>query len=91
MVPRTVPSGDIERGDQRFGAMPDILELAPFDVPRLHGKTPGGALQGLDPGHLVDRNGLTTLFSDGRSPPRYTEQMSAHFSSKPGSGFGVSQ
>jgi hypothetical protein len=24
---------DIERGDQGFRAMPDILELPPFDVP----------------------------------------------------------
>src|ERR1700722_9806555 len=28
--------GDIKRGDQGFFAMPDILELPPFDVSRLH-------------------------------------------------------
>ena len=27
---------DIERRDQALGAMPDILELTPFDMPRLH-------------------------------------------------------
>jgi hypothetical protein len=56
---------DIERRDQGFGAVPDIFELAPFDMPWLHGQAFGGAFQGLDPGHLVDRNGLTTLFGQG--------------------------
>jgi hypothetical protein len=55
-------SGDIERGDQGFRAVPDILELTPLDVPWLHGQAFRGALQGLDPSHLVDRNGLGALF-----------------------------
>ena len=42
--------------------MPDVLELPPFDVPRLHRQVRGGTLQCLDTGHLVDRNGLLALF-----------------------------
>ena len=57
--------GDIERGDQGFGAMPDVLELPPFDVPGLHRQARGGAFQRLDTGHLVDRNGLNALFGGG--------------------------
>ena len=58
--------GNVERGDQGFGAMPDILELPPFDVPGLHRQARGGAFQRLDAGHSVDRNGLHTLFRSGR-------------------------
>jgi hypothetical protein len=48
--------------------MPDVLELAPFDVSGFHGQAFGGTFQGLNAGHLVDRNGLTTLLSQvGRS------------------------
>ena len=54
--------GDIERGDQGFRAVPDILELAPLDVSRLHWQAFGGPFQGLDTGHLIDRDGLATLF-----------------------------
>ena len=43
-----------------------VFELAPFDMSWRHGQAFGGAFQGLDPGHLVDRNGLTTLFGHGR-------------------------
>jgi hypothetical protein len=38
--------------------MPDILELTPFDMPRLHRQGRGGTLQGLNAGHLVDRHGV---------------------------------
>ena len=58
--------------------MPDILELAPFDVSRLHWQAFGGTFQGLDTGHLVDRNGLTAL-SATAGAVWYTAQMSAHF------------
>ena len=57
--------GDVESGDQGFRAMPDVFEFTPFDMPWLHGQAFGGPFQGLDPGHLVDRNGLTTLFGHG--------------------------
>jgi hypothetical protein len=53
---------DIERGDQGFRAMSDVLELSPFDVAGLHRQVRGSTLQRLDTGHLVDRNGLPTLF-----------------------------
>ena len=56
---------DIECGDQCLRAMPDVLELPPFDVPRLHRQARGGAFQRLDTGHLVDRDGLHALFGGG--------------------------
>jgi hypothetical protein len=34
-------SGDVERGDQGFGAEPDVFELTPFDVSRFHRQAPG--------------------------------------------------
>ena len=61
--------GDIERRDQGFGAMPDVLELPPFDVPGLHRQAWRGAFQRLDPGHLVDRDGLTHLVRPRWGPP----------------------
>src|SRR4051794_34929421 len=48
-----------------LGAMPDILELPPLDVPGLHRQALGGPFQGLDPRHLVDRDGLHTLPGGG--------------------------
>jgi hypothetical protein len=57
--------GNIERGDQGFGAVPDILELPPFDVPWLYRQVRGGAFQRLDAGHLVDRNSLHALPGGG--------------------------
>src|SRR5215471_6415440 len=59
--------GDIEGRDQRLRAMPDILELAPFNMSRLHRQARRGALQGLDAGHLVDRDGPHALLCSGRS------------------------
>ena len=63
--------GDIERRDQALGAMPDILELTPFDMPRLHRQGRGGALERLNAGHLVDRHGVHILF--GGSPRRLVD------------------
>src|SRR6478672_6845402 len=37
--------GDIERRDQTLGTMPDILELPPFDMSRLHRQGRRGTLQ----------------------------------------------
>ena len=59
--------GDIECRDQGFGAMADIFELPPFDVPGLHRQARGGTLQRLNTGHLIDRNGLRTLFGGAGS------------------------
>jgi len=49
--------GDIEAGDQALGAMADILVLAALDAPGAHRQPGRGALQGLDSGHLVERDG----------------------------------
>jgi hypothetical protein len=57
--------GDVERADQGFRAMPDVLELPPLDVSRLHRQALGGSFQGLDAGHLVDRDGLHALLGGG--------------------------
>jgi hypothetical protein len=45
--------------------VPGVFELTPFDVSRLHRQALGGTFQSLDPGHLVDRNGLPALFGHG--------------------------
>ena len=45
--------------------MPDVFELTPFDMSGFHRQAPGGPFQGLNSGHLVNRNGLTTLFGHG--------------------------
>jgi hypothetical protein len=42
--------------------MPDVLELSPFDMPGLHRQARRRTLQRLNTGHLIDRNGLHTLF-----------------------------
>ena len=91
-------SGDVERADQGFRAMPDILELPPFDVSRLHRQVLGGTFQRLDAGHLVDRDGLHALLggSGGRLIHRAEPATGhltrwVHFVSKSGSGLGVSQ
>jgi hypothetical protein len=57
--------GNIERGDQGFGTVPDILELAPLDMSRLHRQARGGTFQRLDAGHFVDRNSLHVLLGGG--------------------------
>jgi len=45
--------------------MPDVLELAPLDVSRLHRQARGGTFQRLDAGHLIDRDGLHALVGGG--------------------------
>src|ERR1700682_1445805 len=47
---------DIETGDQGLRAVAAILELAPLDLAGLHWQSRRGALQGLNAGHLVDRD-----------------------------------
>ena len=78
--------------------MPDVLELPPFDVSRLHRQVLGGTFQRLDAGHLVDRDGLHALLggSGGRlihraEPATGRLTRWVHFVSKSGSGLGVSQ
>jgi hypothetical protein len=81
---------DIERSDQGFCAMADILELPPFDVAGLHRQPWGGALQRLNTGHLVDRNGLHVLFGGGWSRLIHRADIGA-LGVDSGSGLGVSQ
>jgi hypothetical protein len=57
--------GDIKRGDQGFCAMPDILELPPFDVSRLHRQARRSMFQRLNTGHFVDRDGLHARLGNG--------------------------
>ena len=47
-------SGHVEAGDERAGAVADVLELPSFDAPWLGGHCRGDTLEGLDTGHLVD-------------------------------------
>jgi hypothetical protein len=49
-------AGDIETGNQCLRAVAAIFELAPLDPARLHRQSRRGALQGLNAGHLVDRD-----------------------------------
>jgi hypothetical protein len=57
--------GNIERGDQGFRAIPDVLELPPFDVSKLHRQTLGSTCQRLNTDHLVDRDSLHALLGGG--------------------------
>ena len=61
--------GNIERGDKGFGSVPDILELAPLDMSRLHRQARGGTFQRLDAGHFVARNSLHVLLGGGGGGP----------------------
>ncbi len=47
--------GDIEGGDERLRAVALVFELPALDLARLHRQAGGQALQGLDAGHLIDR------------------------------------
>ena len=53
---RDLAGGDIETGDQGLGAMTPIFELAPLDLAGLHRQSWRGTLQGLNAGHLVNRD-----------------------------------
>ncbi len=48
--------GDVERGDQGLSAMAAVLELTPLDLAGHHRQSRRDALQGLNAGHLVDRD-----------------------------------
>src|SRR5262252_9558760 len=56
---------DVEIGEQRDGATPDVFELASLLLPRFH--EPGGmfALQRLDAGHFVRRQHTLAGFYQG--------------------------
>lgn len=49
--------GDVEAGDERAGAVADVLKFAPLDPAGLQGQGRGDALEGLDTGHLIDAQG----------------------------------
>src|ERR1700730_9170439 len=56
---------DIESGDQGLRAVAAILELAPLDLAGLHWQPRRDALQGLNAGHLVDRDRAMALIGAG--------------------------
>ena len=58
--------GDIETGDQGLGTMADV-RFPSFDQARLERQRRGCALERLDAGHLVDRDGANPVV---RSLPR---------------------
>src|SRR5271156_2954423 len=57
--------GDIESSDQGLRAVAAILELAPLDLAGLHRQSRRGALQGLNAGHLVDRDRAMAVVGTG--------------------------
>src|SRR5580700_3353122 len=59
-------AGDIEAGDQGLRAVAAILELAPLDLAGLHRQSRRGTLQGLNAGHLVDRDRAMAVIGTGR-------------------------
>src|SRR6266481_2178597 len=59
---------DIESGDQGLRAVAAIFELAPLDLARTHRQSRRGALQGLNAGHLVDRDRTMALIGAGCVP-----------------------
>src|SRR3977135_244027 len=54
--PLDLAGGDVESGDQGLSAVAAVLELASLDLARHHRQPRRDALQGLNAGHLVDRN-----------------------------------
>src|ERR1700687_4223331 len=56
---------DIESGDQGLRAVAAILELAPLDLAGLHWQSRRGTFQGLNAGHLVDRDRAMALIGAG--------------------------
>ena len=64
--PGDLAGRDIETGDQGLRAVAAILELAPLDLARLHRQSRRGALQGLNAGHLVDRDRAMAVVGTGR-------------------------
>ena len=68
---------DIEPRDHGDCAMAFVFEFSPLDVAWLHRQSFGGAFQGLDAGHLINRNGLAALFGLGRCRLIYLADVSA--------------
>ena len=60
----------VEPGDQGLGAVPDILELPPFDGARTQGQAWRAALQRLDAGHLIKRHDQRARRFQPRGRPR---------------------
>src|SRR5580693_4457569 len=58
-------TGDIEAGDQGLRAVASILELAPLDLAGLHWQSRRGTFQGLNAGHLVDRDRAMAVIGAG--------------------------
>src|ERR1700682_3209942 len=59
--------GNVECGDQGLNAVAAVLELTPLDLARHHRQPRRDALQGLDAGHLVDRDRAMGVVAGGRS------------------------
>src|SRR3984893_12919291 len=66
--PRDFADRNIESRDQSLRAVAAILELAPLDLAGLHWQSRRGALQGLNAGHLVDRDRAMALIGAGGGP-----------------------
>ena len=64
---------DVEGGDQGLGAVAAVLELTPLDLARHHRQPRRDALQGLNAGHLIDRNGPMGLIGASRSLVNLTD------------------
>jgi hypothetical protein len=71
--PFDLAGGDIESGDQGLSAVTPVLELAPLDLARQHRQPRRDALQDLNAGHLVDRNGAMGVVGAGRSLVNLTD------------------
>src|SRR3954452_3273317 len=55
------PGHDMKVADQRQGAVALVLELLSFALPGLHRQRRCDPLQGLDPGHLIDTDGVGVM------------------------------
>src|SRR6266567_1006689 len=71
--PLDLASGDVESGDQGLSAVPPILELTPFDLAWHHRQPRRDTLQGLNAGHLVDRNRTMGVIGAGCSLVNLTD------------------
>jgi hypothetical protein len=58
-------ASDVEGGDQGLCAVAAILEFASLDLAGFHRQSRCNALQGLNAGHLVDRDRAMPLTADG--------------------------
>src|SRR6266851_2196895 len=71
--PLDLAGGDVESGDQGLSAVPPILELTPFDLAWHHRQPRRDTLQGLNAGHLVDRNRTMGVIGAGCSLVNLTD------------------